>query len=141
SERIARLLETALAAVRKTRLSLPLRTTCKPKPLDGHVFSPPDRETRGHPFAGFHRMDNGGLAGFELAAPNHLVEMKQNGRAAAVAGVGAPKPSLLPRDAEAGYERIELTVVKLDRGNGENIVVDSVRVDAKLLGEFAQSVQ
>jgi hypothetical protein len=71
-------------------------------------------------------VNNGGLTGFELAGSNHFIEMKQDGRPAAVAGVDAAKFSLLPSDAEAAYKRVVLKIVKLDRGNGKNIVVDAV---------------
>jgi hypothetical protein len=40
-------------------------------------------------------VNNGRLTGFELAGSNHFIEMKQDGRPAAVAGVDAAKFSLL----------------------------------------------
>src|ERR1700731_315720 len=99
------------------QVPLPARPIWKlPKLLDGRN-SPFNREARGHPFAGFHRVNNGGLAGFELAGSNHFIEMKQDGRPAAVAGVGTPKFSAVPSNAEAAYKRVVLRIVKLDRGN------------------------
>jgi hypothetical protein len=86
-------------------------------------------------------VNNGGLTGFELAGSNHFIEMKQDGGPAAVARVGTSKFSLLPSDAEAAYKRVVLSIVKLDGGDGKNIVVGPVRVNAKLLGELAQRVQ